>query len=264
MPAYLICTSDSSFTSFINGLHSYIQGLFMPNILDRICVCMNNHSPFVFNVSADTEHTNATMLVFRKGYIHVPVQLLNNCVKQGFLDPNHGMGTPYTLRDRSVLVTDPAPRAPGNWTGGNDLILAKDHRQAGYATTIGAENFHELKSNMMDPKRNIKGAPGRRRKIVTGQRGGVAKAPTLGKQREQREKFPSSLPTPDSSLDNAVKQYDNLQQLAVPLATSINITCRSTPQLPSKAELTPVTIKQNMKRKCASVNVDNGSKRRRL
>ncbi len=39
--------------------------------------------------------------------------------------------------------------------------LSKDHRLEGYKTTVGLENFHETKSNKIDPLKALEGARGK-------------------------------------------------------------------------------------------------------
>ncbi|THU98734.1 hypothetical protein K435DRAFT_660314 [Dendrothele bispora CBS 962.96] len=177
MPAFSICESDSLYEALVSGLSSYICFLFSAKTLSLIAVRMNSLNPFAFNVNADTEYTNFYMLVFRKGYSNVPVALFNRFVEQGLLDPNHTIGKLFYL---SILINDPLrkfvvlpvwirgkfytvirAKVPDNWTGGNALLTAEDHRQAGYVTTIGPENFHETKANNTNLKGEIKGHPGR-------------------------------------------------------------------------------------------------------
>ncbi|KAJ7574812.1 hypothetical protein C8J56DRAFT_464853 [Mycena floridula] len=200
MPVYEVFTQR--WDDFLSGIFAYISKFRSAQYLQQIAVRPNSHNPFAFRERVDELYMAQHIFVFRKQYTFVDMDLYNEMVEQGLLCPTHMIGQPYqakwferckkSKRQVPVIYYDSpidgytliSAQTPSHWVSAA-VAHKPDLRTAGYSTTIGPANFHEQKQNMLnaDELAQIKGKPGRKKKIVTGKPGRPLKSKTLSEMR---------------------------------------------------------------------------------
>ncbi|KAF7967022.1 hypothetical protein HWV62_36223 [Athelia sp. TMB] len=204
-PAIFVCTSDARFKKFLCAIVQYMHTWAQPKFLNTVGGICNTHNPFAYNYKSAIFYRTHVM-VFRKSYTYIPRLLYNTLLRAGLFNPKHCIGHAYKLTagdkictklDRRVRVyyregldcfTVIRAKAPPKWKDG---IEANDLQFAGYATTIGVAEFHELKVNRLNFELLLKnpallvGSPGRKAKhLSTGFRGHPSKELTIRQKRK--------------------------------------------------------------------------------
>ncbi|KAI0309088.1 hypothetical protein OF83DRAFT_114326 [Amylostereum chailletii] len=200
MPAIELCRDDSLFGDLRARIGPYMDQWASAEYLTRCSIEPNTNNPLSFNTWSNEVYYSMYIKVFRKSCnARILPALYNKYVERGLLDPKHTIGKSYQaapdvfcthswkqlavywikdIKGYTVIRAKP----PASWPGAKcEKKPAVDIREAGYSTTIGVAEFHELKMNKPNPITAVDAAKkrrGRPPKTRTGKAGKPRKEPT--------------------------------------------------------------------------------------
>ncbi|KAG2016531.1 hypothetical protein CC2G_009690 [Coprinopsis cinerea AmutBmut pab1-1] len=195
LSSYYVCSDPSMWTRLRDGIAPYMEQWRSDKFIRQCVTTPNSDNPFAFNYNSNTNYLKTWTKVMNKKWVNVPLHLYNLYVSQGYLDPNHVIGTPYLSTQPSQLQANPrgfkvvpvrqyrngstefwtiiTARPPDGeyWSLSTNYI--KDYQTKGKQTTLGPASFRETISNVVVPevKRLMGAKKGRPRKIRTGKPG---------------------------------------------------------------------------------------------
>ncbi|KAG6847247.1 hypothetical protein H0H93_009287 [Arthromyces matolae] len=253
-PAYDICANDTIYSRLKAAIPPYMAQWRSPEYLSSCGGTANSTNPFAFNETANRNYSASHIHVFRRITVLVPADLVDSYARQGLLDPDHTIGEPYhgpfvpcpttkkwlpvfyhgkPLEAYTIILAKP----PSHYHQG-PVEVFKDLNQNGYSTGIGPNEFHERKSNMINPEEARKLVKvGRPPKIRTG-RGGrpqkpltVAKIDRLSKMRNRRVALTIKMTREEEEEEEMEENKENCEASTItptiPLDTCVGLRTRS-------------------------------------
>ncbi|KAH7906212.1 hypothetical protein BJ138DRAFT_1016601 [Hygrophoropsis aurantiaca] len=165
-PPLFVCQDGNRFNSFKSGIGSYMAIWSNIDYLRKTANSVNSHNPLAYNTKSFTNYFSSYLHVFRRSQTEVSVDLYNQMVGEGLLNPAHVIGQPYEANESEFervrrskwlpvyqrgkdIYTVICARCPDGWQDG-PKVTNTDLRLDGYKTTIGVAEFREVKNNKIN------------------------------------------------------------------------------------------------------------------